>query len=342
MIKAVDLFCGAGGLTHGLIQAGINVVSGYDIEESCRFAYEYNNSAKFIKKDIADLQGFELRKHFEGADLSLLAGCAPCQPFSSYSRAKSASSDARWNLLSHFGRLIEQTAPHFVTMENVPGLMTQPIFQDFIDTLERNGYMLDYKVVFCPDYGMAQTRRRLVLVGSKVGKVRLIEPTHTPEQYLKVVDVINGLSKLKAGETCKKDPLHKASILSPLNLKRIKASKPGGSWLDWPAELQADCHKRETGRSYASVYGRMSWNGLAPTITTQCNGYGNGRFGHPEEDRAISLREAALLQSFPSNYLFFSPNEKISIAAAAKMIGNAVPVRLGEVVAQSILSSLGN
>ncbi len=342
-IKAVDLFCGAGGLTHGLIKSGIDVVAGYDIEESCRFAYEYNNNATFIKQDVMSLTSEEVLHHLEGADFTLLAGCAPCQPFSTYSRSKQKSEhqkDERWNLLSSFGRLISEVMPDFVTMENVPGLAEQQVFINFLSVLRKSGYNLDYKVVFCPDYGMAQTRKRLVLIASRLGEINLQNPSHKQENYLTVADVIGHLPKIVAGETHEDDPLHKSSTLSPINLKRIRASIPGGSWLDWPEELRASCHKKDSGKTYISVYGRMSWNEPSPTITTQCNGFGNGRFGHPEQDRAISLREAAMLQSFPANYRFHSLEEKQSIVALAKMIGNAVPVRLGEIVGQSIKLAL--
>lgn len=342
MIKAVDLFCGAGGLTHGLQQAGIQVVAGYDVEESCRFAYEHNNNSLFINQDVTTLQKEDVENHLQGADYTLLAGCAPCQPFSTYSRTtkKSGSQDGRWGLLNSFGCLVAEVLPDFVTMENVPGLISQPVFDKFLSTLAESGYRYDYKIVFCPDYGMAQTRKRLMLIASKLDEVKLIEPSHLPEQYLAIKDVISNLPPISAGQTHDKDPLHRSSILSPINLKRIRASIPGGSWLDWPEELRASCHRKDSGKTFPSVYGRMAWSEPSPTITTQCNGFGNGRFGHPEQDRAISLREAALLQSFPNSYQFAPTCEKRSIAALAKMIGNAVPVRLGEVVGQSIKRAL--
>ena len=132
------------------------------------------------------------------------------------------------------------------------------------------------------------------------------------------------------------DPLHRASALSPLNLRRISLTPAGGGWKDWPEELRLDCHKKDSGKSYGSVYGRISWNNPSPTMTTQCNGLGNGRFGHPDQNRAISLREAALFQTFPQEYEFFDPNTKINFGNLARHIGNAVPVRLGEMIAQSI------
>ena len=174
------------------------------------------------------------------------------------------------------------------------------------------------------------------------GKVELLDPTHTPDKYKKVRDVISDLEPLEAGETNRRDPYHKASGLSELNLRRIKASKPGGTWRDWPEKLVARCHKQESGNSYSSIYGRMKWDVPSPTITTQCNGFGNGRFGHPEQDRAISLREAARLQTFPDNYEFVRPDEPHSITTISRFIGNAVPVELARVIARSIKPHLQN
>ncbi|MEZ8410476.1 DNA cytosine methyltransferase [Vibrio splendidus] len=337
-INAVDLFCGAGGLTHGLERAGINVIAGYDVEESCRFAYESNNQAKFINKDVTKLHKEEIDALLSGSDYTLLAGCAPCQPFSTYSRTTNTvgTNDKRWDLLNSFGRLISEVKPDFVTMENVPGLISQSVFEDFLQVLTQAGYLYDYRVIFCPDYGMAQTRKRLMLIASRDKKIQLPSPTHTPDIYVTVADVIASLPPLSAGQKLDEDPLHRSSTLSPINLKRIQASSPGGSWLDWPEDLRAACHRKDSGKTFPSVYGRMSWDKPSPTITTQCNGYGNGRFGHPEQDRAISLREAALLQSFPQEYQFTSPDENRSIGVLAKMIGNAVPVTLGEIVGNSI------
>lgn len=348
LVKAIDLFCGAGGLTHGLIKSGINVIAGYDIEESCKFAYEYNNKAQFFVQDITTLNPNEINQLFKtkGSPYTLLAGCAPCQPFSAYARGakqKSTVQDSRWDLLANFGQIISEVKPDFVTMENVPGLAEEQVFKNFLSLLIENGYDIDFKIIFCPDYGMAQTRKRLVLVASRICPIFLPQPTHNSETYQTVFDAIGHLPPITAGQTHSDDSLHRSSSLSSLNLKRIQASKPGGSWLDWPEELRADCHKKASGITYPSVYGRMRWEEPAPTITTQCNGYGNGRFGHPEQDRAISLREAAIFQSFPDTYQFTPCKENSpSLVALAKMIGNAVPVRLGEIVGQSILLAIEN
>ena len=197
-------------------------------------------------------------------------------------------------------------------MENVPQLMDfneSSIFQDFCNELAEMGYKFSYSVVFCPDYGIPQRRRRLVLLASKLGEISILPKTHTPDNYVTVKDVISSLPPIKSGEVCATDPLHRARQLSPINIRRIQATKEGGSWREWPDELVLDCFKKESGRTYGSVYGRMRWNEPAPTMTTQCTGLGNGRFGHPEQDRAISLREAAIFQTFPENYKFAEHND---------------------------------
>lgn len=336
-IRAVDLFCGAGGLTRGLEKAGVDVVLGIDVDPTCQFAYEENNKSRFLLKSVADLGAADFKKAFGRSPFSLLAGCAPCQPFSTYRRGKSDRSDERWDLLQHFGRLVKEAQPQLVTMENVPLLEKQDVFQDFVRLLEGEGFYVFHKVVNCMDYGVPQTRQRLVLLASKLGPIALIDPT-TPEGRRNTVrKVIEKLPSLKAGETCASDPLHQASSLSPLNLKRIKVSKPGGSWRDWDQGLVADCHKKPSGQTYPSVYGRMSWDEPAPTMTTQFFGFGNGRFGHPEQNRAISLREGAIIQSFPRGYKFVKKGEAIYRKSIGRLIGNAVPVNLGKAIGKTMM-----
>lgn len=183
-VKAVDLFMVQVAAHGTTLNAGIEVVVGYDIAESCRFAYEHNNNAKFINQSVTELTAEEIIKHFDGAEYRLLAGCAPCQPFSTYSRTTArAEKDHRWDLLSSFGRLVKEILPDFVTMENVPGLLDQQVFKDFVNLLTEQDYHVDYRVVYCPDYGMAQTRKRLVLVASRLGEIHLMAPTHQPEYY---------------------------------------------------------------------------------------------------------------------------------------------------------------
>lgn len=335
-IKGVDLFCGAGGLTRGLEAAGIDVVVGVDVALGCEYAYTANNKARFLLKSIEDLTASAFSSAFDGAARTLVAGCAPCQPFSSYQRGKWGPSDGRWNLLHHFGRLVKEIKPDLVTMENVPRLERESVFDDFLSVLQKEDFHVSYAIVKCLDYGVPQHRQRLVLLASKLGPIDLIGPT-TPEGHRKTVrDAIEALPALKAGEVCPRDSLHRACELSDLNLKRIRASKPGRTWRDWDEQLVADCHKKNSGKTYPSVYGRMSWDEPAPTITTQYYGFGNGRFGHPEQDRAISLREGAMLQSFPRTYKFVPHNASIWRKLIGRLIGNAVPVNLGKAIGESI------
>lgn len=335
-VSCIDLFCGLGGLTHGLIKGGVQVVAGIDIDPNCRFPYESNNATLFVEKDISQLSSAELADMFKNADLRLLAGCAPCQPFSTYSRkGRKIRNDTKWALVSDFGRLIQETKPDLVTMENVPQLLYHEVFKDFLRGLQE--YKTWCNIVDCTQYGVPQTRKRLVLLASRLGSVRLLPPDSFEWRHTTVREAISHLPALEAGCSDVNDVVHAACSLSDLNIRRIRASKPGGTWRDWDKSLVANCHRKGSGQTYPSVYGRMEWDAPAPTITTQCFGFGNGRFGHPEQDRAISLREAAILQTFPDNYRFLAPGEHVRFNVLGRLIGNAVPVRIGEVVARSLL-----
>lgn len=343
-ISAVDLFCGIGGLAYGLRQAGIKVNAGVDTDISCKYAFEENCNATFINKSVADLSIKEIKELYPKNDIKVLVGCAPCQPFSKYTVKADKSKDNRWHLLDSFAKLVDQLDPDIVSMENVPELLNfkkAPIFDSFVNELKRKKYYVWFNIVYAPDYGIGQKRKRLVLLASKHGEISLIKPTHTADNYKTVKDIIGKLSPIKHGEFDKVDFIHKASKLSDKNLQRIKQSKPGGSWkTDWEEHLILDCHKSKKGKSYGSIYGRMVWNEPSPTMTTFCTGIGNGRFGHPEQDRAISLREAALLQSFPLDYKFVKSKKDLVVRDISRQIGNAVPPRLGEVIGISILEHL--
>jgi len=335
-ITAIDLFCGAGGLTHGLGQAGIDVRLGVDVDPACEYPYRSNNDADFLLRSVEELSLDDLGAFYDHDGFRLLAGCAPCQTFSTYNH-KATESDDRWWLLLHFSRLVDELRPDFVTMENVPGLEVQGVFLSFVNALERLDYNVWYKVVNCDDYGLPQMRKRLVLLASRHGVIELMSPTvFCDGKRSDVRSAIGDLPVLGAGASDPEDPLHRASSLSELNLRRIRASRQAGTWQDWPDELLSDCHRRISGKTYQSVYGRMAWHRQAPTITTQFYGYGNGRFGHPEQDRALSLREGAILQSFPRDYKFVRPGERVFQKSIGRLIGNAVPVRLGEVIGASL------
>jgi DNA (cytosine-5)-methyltransferase 1 len=336
-ISAVDLFCGAGGLTRGLIDEGINVAAGLDIDEDCAFPFEENNCpAKFLKLDVAQLSAKTLRRLYPKGHLRVLVGCAPCQPFSKYTQGQNPNGNSKWLLLPAFARLVKETKPHVVSMENVPELEKHAVFEKFVRALEKSKYHVSYSVVFCPDYGVPQNRSRLVLFASRLGPINILEPTHSIEDYRTVKDAIGLLPRLKAGHMHRDDPLHCCNGLSAINLKRISASRPGGTWRDWPREIVAKCHREKSGKSYPSVYGRMRWDEPSPTITTQFYGFGSGRFGHPSQRRAISLREGAILQSFPKDYVFVKLGNEYSMKKIGKLIGNAVPVKLGRAIGKSI------
>ena len=336
-IRGADLFCGVGGLTRGLEAAGISVELGIDIDPACKYPYTANNSASFLLKSVEDVTTAELSDVFDDAPFKLLAGCAPCQPFSTYSQGWSCPSDERWNLLKHFSHLVKETGPQLVTMENVPPLGREDVFADFVAALKDEGFNVFHTLVNCADYGVPQQRQRLVLLASTLGLIRLIDPTNPEGRRITVKEAISDMPPLEAGEVCEDDPLHRACELSALNLKRIRASKPGGTWRDWDESLRAACHRKKSGKTYPSVYGRMTWDDPAPTMTTQYFGFGNGRFGHPDQDRAISLREGAILQSFPKTYGFIPKGDPVPRKTLGRLIGNAVPVKLGAAIGKSIV-----
>lgn len=333
MIDAVDLFCGAGGLTAGLRKARISVRAGYDIDKNCEYAYQKNNGSKFVAQSVQDVTIEEVAAWYRPGRIKLLAGCAPCQPFSTYNQGRDTSTDRKWPLLYAFKDLIEGIKPELVTMENVPDVTKHKVYHDFVESLGNN-YHIWAGTINCIDYGLPQKRRRHVLLASRLGDISIIPKTHAGKPVT-VKQAIGHLPALAAGECDPNDSLHRAATLTPLNMQRILKSTPGGTWKDWPVELRADCHRKASGNTYPSVYGRMRPDEPGPTMTTLCYGFGNGRFGHPEQHRAISLREAAILQSFPKNYEFM-PKQLISFKTVGRMIGNAVPVRLGEIIGLSI------
>lgn len=339
--EVIDLFCGVGGLSYGLKCQGMKILAGFDLDYTCQYAYETNTGGKFYYRDVKTISGDEIKKLYSQKKnvIKVLAGCAPCQPFSSYAFKNKNKDKDKYNLLYEFGRLVKEVHPDIVTMENVPAIASfklKSVLADFVEVLQNEGYNVKYKVVYCPDYGIPQTRKRLVLLASRLGNIDLISPTHKKENYVTVKDAIGHLPPLEAGQGCPTDALHRCRALSPLNLQRLKSTPYGGSWKDWPADLMLECHKKESGKSFGSVYGRMVWEEPSPTMTTLCTGIGNGRFGHPVQNRAISAREAALFQTFPITYKFFPNEREVSLTKASRYIGNAVPPKLGEVIAQSI------
>jgi DNA (cytosine-5)-methyltransferase 1 len=338
-LASVDLFCGAGGLTVGLENAGIPVYAGIDADPDCRYPYEENTSAEFIEADVSNIDSDVVNKLFPEDSERVLVGCAPCQPFSTLKNGEDTEGTDEWELLESFERIVFDIEPEYVVMENVVGIRDTEIFTNFVHLLYSLGYNYEVEDVYCPDYGIPQKRKRTVLIASTLGDVELPEPTHSKDDHPTVRDAIGGekLPEIDAGNSHEDDRLHRSRTLSETNLERIKQSTPGGTWKDWDEELILDCHKKESGETFGSVYGRMEWDEPAPTITTQFHNYGSGRFGHPEQNRAISLREGAILQTFPEDYSFVPEDAEIEFEKISPMIGNAVPVRLAEVVGEKII-----
>jgi DNA (cytosine-5)-methyltransferase 1 len=339
-VRAIDIFCGAGGLTFGLQKSGIDVVLGVDLDPSCEFPYSHNTKTAFLKADVSGLNAEQLNRVYGDCDFKVLVGCAPCQPFSTYTQGLKIR-DSRWSLLRAFSSLALDLKPDVISMENVIQLTRHRVYREFIRSLRKAGYHVSENPVQCLRYGVPQTRKRLVVLASKHGPITLIKPTHAAKDpRLTVRHALGKLEKIDAGGKSRTDPLHRAAGLLPTNLKRIRASIPGGTWKDWNLSLRSPCHKKKSGKHYGGVYGRMDWDVPSPTITTECYAFGSGRFGHPEQDRALSLREASILQTFPKYYKFVAPRGEIKFREIGRLIGNAVPMRLGRAIGKSILAHL--
>lgn len=337
----VDMFCGAGGLSYGLKQAGIESAAGIDIEKDCKYPYEHNVGAQFHHLDIMKVEPDFIRELYVGYDDAtprILAGCAPCQPFSLINKYRTDDTeDSRIDLLTHFGHIIKDILPDIVVSENVPGVIHYDVFKRFVRTIKDLGYHVWYGIVSCTDYGVPQNRRRIILLASRYGDITLIPPTHT--KPVTVRDTIESMEPIKCGESSRTDPVHRVQNLREVALKRIRQSKPGGTWHDWDTSLRMPTMTKNP-TNYLGHCGRMEWDKPAPTLTTKIRLLNCGRFGHPEQDRAISLREAAMLQTFPHGYQFVPESEPVRFESVSRLIGNAVPPRLGQVIGDSIMHHL--
>jgi DNA (cytosine-5)-methyltransferase 1 len=333
------LFCGAGGLTFGLQKAGVSIVAGVDLDPAAEFPFTSNNRSKFIMADVRDISGAELAALYPNGAVRLLAGCAPCRPFSPHRRGSIDPDDDEWLLVKHFCRLTAEMRPELVTMENVPRLGSKRVFKNFIGTLKRLGYSIVSDSLNCAKFGVPQYRRRLVVMASLIGPIAIPKGRLSPTNYKTVRGAIGSLPKLSAGQVDARDGLHRARDLEEINLMRLRSSRPGGTWEDWPEGLRAQCHRRASGATYRNVYSRMEWDRPAPTVTTLAHNFGTGRFGHPEQDRAITLREAALLQTFPRYFQFVRPGEEVFLTRIGRLIGNAVPPRLAYFIGKEIVKT---
>jgi DNA (cytosine-5)-methyltransferase 1 len=333
VLKAVDFFCGGGGMSFGMVQAGIEVIAGIDYEIKCKETYEANiKGAEFIPADVFNLQETDLEKQLNldrNDDNLILIGCSPCQFWSIINTDKGKSEKSK-NLLKEFLRFVKYFNPGYVVVENVPGVLRnkkESGLQDFIEWLEsaENGYNVHFNVHNVNDFGVPQSRKRFTLIANRVTDLE-IEPSKGAGEKLTVKDVLgpeNGFPEIKHGHKDKTPFLHSVMKLGEKNLERLNwVKKDGGNrfgFADKP-HLQLECFVgREN--SFKDTFGRLWWNRPSPTITTKFYNISNGRFVHPEEDRALSLREGAILQSFPKDYQFFGNG----IDTIARIIGNAVP-----------------
>jgi DNA (cytosine-5)-methyltransferase 1 len=347
-LTAIDFFCGAGGMSYGLAQAGINVLAGIDFDESCRETYEKNNQpARFLLHDIKELQPVELARKLgicQNADDLLLVGCTPCQFWSKVNTDRKKSRKSAF-LLREFERFVDWFRPGFILIENVPGLLSKKkhsILPQFERFLAAHGYAYAQGVINANHYGVPQIRKRYLLIAS-----RLVEEIKLPRPYKNknltvrsFIGTANGFRCIRAGRKDTTSFLHTAAKLSSLNLRRLaKTPRNGGTRESWKddAALQIPAYLGKDD-IFRDVYGRMYWNRPAPTITTRFNSISNGRFGHPSQRRAISLREGATLQTFPKRYVFMARNE----IGLARQIGNAVPPALGRRIGRHLISIAHN
>jgi len=338
-IKVFDFFSGCGGTSRGFRNAGMDVVFALDNDPDAARTFKQNlPGIHFVCDDIQNVSCEALQPLIDeckGHPI-LFSGCAPCQPFTKQKTTRHSDDDRR-GLLNEFRRFVEWFRVEFVFVENVPGLQNvgdeaAPL-SDFVDTLDKLGYKCKREIIASQSYGVPQIRRRLALVASRLGPIVIPQKTHGPgtasPEFTRVEDWIRNLPHIAAGETDSSDPNHRAAGLSPLNLERIRATPPGGDRLSWPDPLRLKCHSNGyTG--HTDVYGRMRWKQPASGLTTRCISLSNGRFGHPEQDRAISVREAACLQTFPRDYVFLG-----SLNSTARQVGNAVPVLVAECFGRS-------
>ena len=343
--RVFDFFCGCGGSSSGLQASGMEIAFGLDNDPDAARTYKANfPEAAFIAADIADVPTSALDDVVEAsADHPLLFNaCAPCQPFSRQRSYEASPDDDRLDLLDHLSRFLRRFRPELIFVENVPGLrdgsLGKKVFERLIKALKELGYSTSHQVVRSQDYGVPQRRARLVLLASLLGPVTFPARTHgagaLQSEYATVGEWIGDLPAISAGETHAVVPNHQAARLSPLNLKRIQATPQGGGWRDLPSDL-LPASRKSGFNGFTDVYGRLTWDAPAPALTTRCISYSNGRFGHPRQDRAISVREAACLQTFPLDFEL-----KGNLSSQARQVGNAVPALLAQRFGECVASHL--
>ena len=329
ILNAIDLFSGCGGLSEGLKQAGFKVIAGVEVDKNAAKAFRMNHSDTILfEDDIRKIDTKTILKLLNGKPLHLLAGCPPCQGFSSLRKLnrKSAVRDERNSLIDEYYRFVEELNPLTIMLENVPGIVDYTLFKAIVRKLRKLGYNPVYKVVDVANYSIPQRRKRLVMIGSKICKIDIANGLNT------ITTVKAALNKLKRNN--KNDELHKIYPKHTEHIQKMISLVPknGGSRKDLPEQYTLECHKKKN-VGFNDVYGRLRWDTVSSTITGGCLNPSKGRFLHPEEDRCISAREAALLQTFPIDYKF--PTD-IPRAELALLIGNALPPEFSRIQAKNI------
>lgn len=336
-IRAVDLFCGCGALTYGLQSTGgIDVVMGVDMEPKCEYPFQVNNESLFRCCEVTEELSEEVAEALNWGGIRLLVGGPPCQPFSTQNNFRALGGDERVGAITAFALIASKVRPDIVMMEEVPLAARHPVFVDALRLLRSAGYRTTTTVVRCDEFGIPTVRRRLILMASLWGE----EPPLQPPIFTRprtVRDAIAHLPALASGERHPTVPYHWARQMSDLNLARIRASPVGTTWLGWPDELLGRSHRSQIQRgrvSFTTQYSRMDWDKPAPTLTSQYMSYTNGAFGHPEQDRGITLLEGMLLNGFPAQYQFRPGAEATEIS---RMVANAVPPPLAQTIGQRVI-----
>jgi DNA (cytosine-5)-methyltransferase 1 len=349
-LEAVDIFSGGGGLALGLRRAGFSLIGAVEIDSHAASTFQANHpDTRLFIQDVQHLKGADLLSLSKKREIDLLAGCPPCQGFTSLT-AKYHKDDPRNRLLKEMLRLIEEIRPRAVMMENVPGLANRgkELLEPMIERLSKLGYEPQTEILQVADYGVPQYRKRLVLLAGKGFRIPLPKPTHSREgrntpKWRTVREVIwemptpPTLSQAKTKGSFPPVSWHVVRDMTPRNMDRLRFAKPGTGWRNIPEGLRPNCHKG-TYRGFSNVYGRMKWDDVSPTITGGCTTFSKGRFGHPQEDRTISVREAARLQTFPDEYVFDTP----FMDRVCNIIGNALPCLFAEMLSRSCFEALSS